>query len=310
MHWFKRNWIDKLVSQNKAVHLSFILDDNPALLEENKTELKESYSGQKFLRLIMGEWVGLEEAVYPMFDHELHVTNKIPDGGRYFAAIDYGFNAPTHIGLWNLKDDQYVLVHELIWKTEDHDGQGLTHEAVALQLEKIVKEHTKDHVLSYVVYDPANPALGKVLLKHGFEVQKGYNKVPEGIAKTQQMIEQGLIKIHKSCENFLIEISSYKYKPGTDKVIKENDHAMDAMRYFVMSRVHAQPRQIIGLQKMTERTPEEIKAQEAKKEAERIKNMTKEERQANMTEEEKLCDDVATPTESAYAIRYEFPLFE
>ena len=51
------------------------------------------------------------------------------------------------------------------------------------------------------------------------------------------MLNVGMLKIHESCEDSIREFRSYSWdeKAGEDKVIKENDHAMDDIRYFVQT---------------------------------------------------------------------------
>ena len=59
----------------------------------------------------------------------------------------------------------------------------------------------------------------------------------DGIRYTQTLIAQNKIIINKRCRNLIKEFRLYSWDEkaanrGVDEVIKEHDHAMDAMRYF------------------------------------------------------------------------------
>ena len=50
-------------------------------------------------------------------------------------------------------------------------------------------------------------------------------------------LRNGKIKIHESCENTIREFGLYRWdeKSEVDRVVKENDHAMDEVRYMAMT---------------------------------------------------------------------------
>ena len=64
---------------------------------------------------------------------------------------------------------------------------------------------------------------------------KANNDVLEGIRNTATALQTGKIKICDCCASSLAEFSAYRWneKSGNDAPIKENDHAMDDIRYFV-----------------------------------------------------------------------------
>ena len=57
----------------------------------------------------------------------------------------------------------------------------------------------------------------------------------DGIRKVHEAFRQGRIRIGPDCRDTLREFSLYRWEEGSSKdtVKKENDHAMDDMRYFV-----------------------------------------------------------------------------
>lgn len=59
----------------------------------------------------------------------------------------------------------------------------------------------------------------------------------DGIRRTAVYLKNGNIKIHRSCVDSIREFGLYRWdeKKTEDTVIKDNDHAMDDIRYFCSS---------------------------------------------------------------------------
>ncbi len=68
-------------------------------------------------------------------------------------------------------------------------------------------------------------------------VRKGINKQDTGIAAVRARLETGRLRVlDAACPNLLAEAELYRYdpeQPGSEKPIKENDHALDALRYLI-----------------------------------------------------------------------------
>lgn len=58
------------------------------------------------------------------------------------------------------------------------------------------------------------------------------NAVTSGIASVAQYFETGLLKIFSNCTNLLGELRIYS-RDEKGKIIKKNDHAVDALRYLI-----------------------------------------------------------------------------
>ena len=75
-----------------------------------------------------------------------------------------------------------------------------------------------------------------VIKKHGkFTVKPAKNNVLDGIRQTSTALKRGEIKICNTCLDAIREFSLYMWDTSQNKEcpIKENDHAMDDIRYFV-----------------------------------------------------------------------------
>lgn len=60
----------------------------------------------------------------------------------------------------------------------------------------------------------------------------------EGIQNTATVLARGDLLVNDCCKNTIKEFGLYSWddKAERDTVIKENDHAMDALRYFVQTK--------------------------------------------------------------------------
>lgn len=70
--------------------------------------------------------------------------------------------------------------------------------------------------------------------KEGLLLVKADNERESGFLKVGQLLESGRLKIFSSLHNFLSEFRTYR-RDENGKVVKKNDHLMDAFRYAVVT---------------------------------------------------------------------------
>ena len=68
----------------------------------------------------------------------------------------------------------------------------------------------------------------------GLEISKAENSVEAGIYAVWQRLAAGKLKVFKSCGSLLGEMRLYR-RDDKGKVVKENDHACDGLRYAIVS---------------------------------------------------------------------------
>ena len=98
-----------------------------------------------------------------------------------------------------------------------------------------------DRTIQAIVIDPSAASFIETIRRHSkYRVTKANNAVLDGIRVTNSLLNAGHILIHESCKDILREFGAYSWddKKQEDAVIKENDHAMDDMRYFCMTILH------------------------------------------------------------------------
>lgn len=229
-HWFYQEWI-KQTERHKALHLHFLLEDNPALDPEIVERYKNTYAGVFYRRYILGEWCVADGLVYPMFDKAKHIATEQHSGGVYYISIDYGTLNPTAMGLWQLRNGKAVMLKEYYYDGRKQKRQK-TDEEYADDLEAFAEGYQ----IERVIVDPSAASFKETLRRRGkFAVIDANNAVLDGIRLTGSLLLAGRILFDASCENTFDEFGSYCWdeKKETDAVVKESDHAMDMIRYFV-----------------------------------------------------------------------------
>lgn len=229
-HWFYQEWI-KQTERHKALHLHFLLEDNPALDPEIVERYKNTYAGVFYRRYILGEWCVADGLVYPMFDKAKHIATEQHSGGVYYISIDYGTLNPTAMGLWQLRNGKAVMLKEYYYDGRKQKRQK-TDEEYADDLEAFAEGYQ----IERVIVDPSAASFKETLRRRGkFAVMDANNAVLDGIRLTGSLLLAGRILFDASCENTFDEFGSYCWdeKKEIDAVVKESDHAMDMIRYFV-----------------------------------------------------------------------------
>ena len=94
-----------------------------------------------------------------------------------------------------------------------------------------------DRKVKRVIVDPSAASFIEVIRRHGeYSVVPAVNNVRDGIRKTFTALKEGRVRICRGCNDSLTEFGLYRWdSSGRDLPVKENDHAMDDIRYFVSS---------------------------------------------------------------------------
>lgn len=228
MHWFHTEWVQKAKEKN-ALRLHFTMADNLSLAQSIRERYERMYSGVFYRRYILGEWCMAEGLVY-QFDEDLHTTKELPEKGSWYISCDYGTLNPFSAGLWCVNKGRAVRVAEYYYSGRASSAMK-TDEEYYQELEKLAG----GRVIQSVVVDPSAASFIACIRQHGrFSVRKAKNDVIPGIRLTASMLQAGVIKIGANCADAIREFGLYRWdeKGEVDRVVKENDHAMDDIRYF------------------------------------------------------------------------------
>lgn len=236
-HWFKTNWIDKKDDKN-IIYLHFTMDDNLSLSEGIKQRYRSQWSGVFYDRYIKGLWKVAEGIIYDMFDTSKHVIDHCNDiinlRKTKYVSCDYGTQNALVFLLWE-KTQQGIWINtrEYYYSGRDKQKQK-TDSEYANDLEKWLNG-TK---INKIIVDPSAASFIAELCKRGYEVKKAKNDVVDGIRVVGNYLNDGKLLFYKLNKNTIEEFHTYAWdnkatESGNDKPIKEHDHCMDAVRYFV-----------------------------------------------------------------------------
>ena len=214
----------------------FTMDDNPILTPEYVAELKDSYSGVFYDRYIRGLWVHAEGMVLDEYVRGDHVIDEfeIPESWRRVRGIDFGYTNPF-VCLWGcIDEDGRLIIYDEHYKSrlliKDHAAAIKSREG---EFEFTVADHDAQ--------DNAE------LRAEGIYTKNARKDVVAGISavKTRLKGEAGRprLQITKNCVNTIREIGLYRWQTITkgnekEEPMKENDHAMDVLRYIVYELDH------------------------------------------------------------------------
>lgn len=192
--------------------------------------------------------------VYPEFDEKIHLIDPIEFelDDQYFVGIDSGYTNPTAVGLWAqdkydnlyLVDEYYerkTLVSDIATKIKEMVG---TRKVSSYIIDPSVKrkEHTSNlSVLTQYQDAGIFPVLGNNDVRAGINRVTEYLKSPRR-GEEGELPEGRKLSIFKHCTNHIREFKRYEWKQANrlghthEEPKKVNDHAMDELRYVVMSR--------------------------------------------------------------------------
>ena len=208
-HWFRTEWIRKKDEKN-ALYLHFLMEDNPSLSEAVRRRYESLYSGVFYERFVQGKWVAVHGAVYPFMASDDMYCGQPAEPKRegvWYRLCEYYFDSRAE-GVQRTDEEHYRGLHEL----------------------------AGDRRIRSVIVDPSAASFIEVIRRHGeFTVIPAKNNVVDGIRRVSQALRDGSIRICRTCADARREFGLYRWdsERRADTPVKQNDHAMDDIRYFV-----------------------------------------------------------------------------
>ena len=242
-HWFKKEWINKL-EEHRIMYLHFTMKDNYSLSDEVIERYERMYTGVFYKRYILGLWVSADGAVYPMFDPDIHAIKLRRNWTRIFVAADFGIQNATTFGIFGYyaPDKRYHQIASYY-----HNGREEGQKTVKEYVEDLKKFLAKYMVIpEYITIDPsAAPLLVELrkdewFTRHKIKILPAKNNVEVGIQLVAYLLNERKLTLDPDCIHDIEEFTTYcwdsdKLDKGVEEVVKINDHAMDKIRYAVMT---------------------------------------------------------------------------
>lgn len=244
MHYLYKEYItnESMIQDGVVKDIHFMLDDNPNLPAEYKANIRRSYSGMWYKRMILGMWVLAEGLIYDMVsdamlynDDDLNKTMR--SRCRRYIAVDYGTKNPM-VFLDILDDGETIWVdREYYW-----NSRAMQRQKTDAQYADDLADFIGDEYPDFIIIDPSAASFKLVCQGKGFRVKDADNSVNDGIRVTAMLISQGRLKLNRKCTNTWAEFQTYVWDEkaaanGKEQPLKVSDHSMDALRYYCKTMV-------------------------------------------------------------------------
>lgn len=246
-HWVHKRFVHPLTSEEWTRRIHVRLDQNEWNLPESYVRAmnrRRETNPAWYRRFVLGEWGAFGGKRFPVWDEKLHVVEpfEIPSSWEIVCGLDFGWSNPTAAilcaidfdGRWWVIGEHYASEKPISW-----------HARKIKQLENELNVSPSSRWLDPSTWarrsEYESPALE--FSDYGIDCGRaqndrlgGWNRIDEMLSHT---MDDGFprLRIFNTCTNLIRELPSLRIKDGTDDVEKENDHACDALRYAIMSRM-------------------------------------------------------------------------
>lgn len=254
-HYFKA-FLDSAENGVDVYCQNYTIYDNPFLPPDYVKSLEAEYAGTVWYdRYIKGLWTQAEGLIYPMYTEALEDVSPVLYD-EYALSIDYGTQNAFAALLWG-RDGQVWHAFKSYYYSGRDTGRQKTDEDYKKDMVALVDglpqiAFYNGGISTYL--DPSaasfKAALMEVYMNYEddrrgivkqrmFKVHDADNSVLAGVQDTARCLQRGYVKVNeKACPEMVREFGGYVWDkdPVEDRPVKINDHAMDAMRYFVRSK--------------------------------------------------------------------------
>ena len=257
-HWFYIEHVLKAKELN-YLRIHFRLEDNLSLSPDIIERYKRMFTGIFYKRFIEGEWAFADGVIYDCYDEArntytnaerdkvlpIEILENDPNGGYPIYSSDYGvLNPMVYLEMYKYRKPNDLVPYFYIDNEYYYDGrksmkQKTDEEEVQALLQLINNKYYQN-----LIIDPSASSLIAAAIKNGIPTIKAKNDVLEGIHLVYTLIATGHILINRdNCPNLINELGLYIWNAkrgevGKEEPVKQNDHALDALRYGVATTTY------------------------------------------------------------------------
>ncbi|MBP5662023.1 MAG: terminase family protein, partial [Clostridia bacterium] len=231
----------------EAWYITMCWEDNPFLNAREVEMLKSLLPESERESRQYGHFMSHEGLVYREFDEHVHVIEPfaVPRDWYDNLSIDPGLVNPLSCHWYAVDGDGNIYViaeHYAAGQDARWHCEHILAQCEALgwrkgyqgRVEALMDSAALQHTLS------ADKSVAQLFYELGISVNTRVNKnLWTGIQRVKQYLRTGTdhprLFIFRSCPEMIREIKGYRYGAG-DHPIKRDDHAMDELRYYIMSR--------------------------------------------------------------------------
>lgn len=246
-HWVHRRFVSPLTMEPWCKQIHVTLEDNQINLPDSYVRAmkrRKDTNLQWYKRFILGEWGAFGGKRFPEWEPKLHITSPITidPGWEIVCGMDYGWAKPTvaiycaidYDGRWWVIGEHNAAEKSISWHATQmkllERSLGISPSAYWLDPSAFaVRSEYQSPAMEFADYGiftghAQNDRLG------------GWNRIDEMLSH-RMTDDYPQLRIFNTCPNLIRELPSLRIKDGTDDVEKVNDHASDALRYAISSRM-------------------------------------------------------------------------
>ncbi len=205
--------------------------DNPFIPADEIDKAKKEVTEDRFAQEYLADFRKTEGLVYKEFSRDRHIYKKdeVARVTKVFGGVDFGFKSPAAVYTIKKDEERRYWISEEWYETERTDAQ--------------IADYVAALAWNECYPDPESASGIEELRRRGVNVRdviKNKDSIRNGINAVRELFKSNRLFIHESCKNLIWEIESYCYPDRKanhneeENPIKENDHAMDAIRYALM----------------------------------------------------------------------------
>lgn len=222
-------------------------DDNPYISETAKQNMKSSMSADELKSRQYGEFIDSGGRVFPEFDENVNVIEpfEIPYDWHDKLSIDPGLKNPLSCHWYAVDYDGNIYVVAEHYERERDIGY---HSEMIHKISNQLGWHRNTNgMLEALIDSAANQttlasmrSVSDLFYDHKILVNTNVCKdVFSGIQRVKAHLKNSLgeskLFIFNTCKQMIREMKSYRWGSG-DSPVKTDDHSMDELRYYIMSR--------------------------------------------------------------------------
>ena len=222
------------------------LTDNPHLMADGQYEaMLRSLPDVERKRLLEGDWDVAEGAAFPEFSRTKHVVEPfdLPTNWPRIRAAAYGYSAPSCV-LWGAIDwDNNIWVYRELY------AKHLTAEQLA---DRILEAEQIDPLPHYTVLDSScwnktgfGPSIAEVMMRQGIRWTPSDRNRIQGKMEIHRRLaddpytKEPRVRFFSTCQNIVKQVAGIPLSKTNSEDVdtKAEDHAYDALRYMMMTRM-------------------------------------------------------------------------
>lgn len=229
-------WINTQLEQSRAGYKGDVevivstYRDNSFLEEATIKEIEYlQKSDPEYWKIFgMGEYGRISGLVFENYK----IISQLPENSKLIGyGLDFGFsNDPTALVEVRMAEGE-LFINELLYQT------GFTNTDIARHL-------TASSLQRYdeIIADAAEPKSIEEIYRSGFNIKPAL-KGPDSIKLSIDILRRYTLHITATSANLLKELRSYKWQTdknglSINKPVDYNNHAIDALRYIALNKLH------------------------------------------------------------------------